>query len=119
MKKLTVVVVLLATTLFAALNANGQKLTHDELKKLHETNPKAVKVYQDRVNELENKIAKCNEEIEWIKTERAWDSLDNDGNAANIKQAKKIEAVMERKKQAEKDLQSAHRYYRNLINKKE
>lgn len=114
MKKILAAAVFV-TALFAAQNANGQRLTSDELTKLHEINPRAVKVYQDRVLELENIINKCDEEIEWIKTERAWDSLDNEGNAAEIKKEQKMEAVLKRKNQAKKDLESAYRYYRNLI----
>jgi hypothetical protein len=114
MKNTLVAIVVSVIALFAAQNANGQRLTSDELRKLHETNPRAVKVYQDRVLELEKIIYKCDEEIEWIKTERAWDSLDNEGKAAEIKKAKKIEAVLKRKEQAKKDLQSAYNYYRNL-----
>ena len=97
--------------------ANKKRLTTKERDQLYAYNPNAVIVYLARIEELEKIIEVCNVEIEWIKTERAWDSLDNEGNAANIKQAQKMEAVMKKRKQAEKDLESACKHYRSLIPK--
>jgi hypothetical protein len=98
------------------IGANAQKLSGDELRKLYEKNPRAVKVYQDRILELENKINKAEENIEWIKTERAWDAGDNEGNAAGVKFARKIEKQKAIITQAKKDINSANKYYRRMAN---
>lgn len=100
-------------TLFAAISAYGQPLTSDELRKLHEKNPNAVRVYQDRVLELEDIILKANEKIEWYKFELK--AMTGDPNGAKSQIYRRIEQEEEKIKEARKNLQSAYRHYRSLI----
>jgi len=96
-------------------SVSAQPLTSNELKQLYEKYPNAVRVYQDRVLELETIIIKCNEQIDWIKMERTLDMLDNDGNAAEIKKQTRIEAEERKIAQAQQDLQATYRSYRGFL----
>ena len=95
--------------------ANAQQLSSSELKQLYEKYPNAVRVYQDRVLELENTIRNAEVKIEYLKTELAWNT--GDAKAANSQIHRRIEEEQAKIKEAKRNLESAHRHYRGLINK--
>jgi hypothetical protein len=109
----------LAIMIAFGIEANAQKLDSAEREQLHKKNPKALKVYQERILELEKKIRDAEVQIEFIKTEKALDMGDNDGNAAKIKSARRIEKQEEIIKQAKKDMESANKLYRRMANEKD
>jgi len=94
---------------------SSEPLTIAELKRLYEKNPKAVKVYQDRVSELEKIINDAEASIGFIPYRKTLDKFDDAGNFANIQEAKAKEREEAKIKEAKENLKSAHRHYRGLI----
>jgi hypothetical protein len=110
------IVLILVALIGFGVNLYGQELTSDELKRLSEKYPNAVRVYQDRKLELEKIIREADVKIEYLTLELKLNTGEEKGGDSLIH--KQIDQERKKIKDAKRNLESAYRHYRSLISKK-